>query len=144
MRGRTGHVHQDSISSRPDLVNPAVTTHEKWPFERLLAQRNVGGEDEYLIQWAPTWEKASSITDLRGAVRTLEETRAKLRSQSTQKGSWSHKRVGSDPEDSSDALDMVTASKAVADAVARWGKKVYVLTTSSSVARLTPRRCVRS
>jgi hypothetical protein len=32
----------------------------------------VEDKDEYLVQWAATWEKASSISNLRDALRTLE------------------------------------------------------------------------
>lgn len=131
--GRRGRVGDYSIDGKTNPSTVDFATQEEWHFERLLAERNVDGEDEYLVQWTPSWEKGSSISDLRGALRTLEETRTKMRAKST----FLSSSFENDPEESSETKDMLTATTAVADAVARWSKKVYVMTASAPVSRLT-------
>jgi hypothetical protein len=106
MRGRKGAIHYDSIETE-------ITTQEEWPFESLLAHRNFKGEDEYLVQWSPAWEKGSPISNLRDAPRMLKETRVKMWTEST--------LVAPSGE------DVGTATKMVADArvvMAKWSKKL--------------------
>lgn len=91
VRGRTGTICQGSIKTE-------LTTQEEWPFERLLGHRNVKGDDEYLVQWSPTWEKGSSISNLNNALRTLEETRAKMWAKGTRVTSLGHNSVEIDKE----------------------------------------------
>jgi hypothetical protein len=114
VRGKTGPAHHYNMNGPSESE---LTTQEEWPFECLLAQRNIKGENEYLVKWAPTWEKASSISNLRDALRTLNGTAAKERAKSSFVSPTGHKALGIN----------LTATKAVADAVAKWGKKVLVL-----------------
>lgn len=47
----------------------------QWPYQRLIGRRvtGQGAEDvEYLVQWTPTWEKASKITNLQSAAWAFE------------------------------------------------------------------------
>jgi hypothetical protein len=76
----------------------------------LLAHRNVKDEDEYLVQWSPTWEKGSPISNPRDALRTLKETRVKMWAKST--------LLAPSGE------DVGTAAKVVADAMAKLSKRV--------------------
>jgi hypothetical protein len=51
------HIGGGPVPGQQDYI-----THEEWSFERLLAHRKTKeGGDEYLVQWVPTWEKATSI-----------------------------------------------------------------------------------
>ena len=108
VRGRTSTICQGSIKTE-------LTTQEEWPFERLLDHRNVKGDDEYLVQWSPTWEKSSQISNLQNALRTLEETRAKMWAKSTCATSSSHNPVEKDE----DMKDMGVSTKVGGDAMTK-------------------------
>jgi hypothetical protein len=107
VRGRKGAIYHDSIE-------PESTTRDEWPFGSLLAHRKVKDEYKYLVQWSPTWEKRSSISNLRDALRTLKETKVKMRAKST--------LVVPSGDDVEEAKEMV------ADAIAKWSKKVQMRT----------------
>jgi hypothetical protein len=52
---------------------------KQWPIKRLLADRKSGdGGDKHLVQWAPSWQNAASISNLPKAVRSIEAIRVKL------------------------------------------------------------------
>jgi hypothetical protein len=101
VRGRKGAIYHDSIE-------PESTTGDEWPFRSLPAHREVKDEDRYRVEWSPIWEKRSSISNLRDALRTLKETKVTL--------------VVPSGEDVEEAKEMV------ADAIAKWSKKVQMRT----------------
>ena len=95
LRGRRAATN---TNNQPETRDSKFPTHEERLFRRLLAHRSVEDKDEYLVQWTATWEKASSISNLRDALRTLEETKAKARAESVSVASFEEgRRVESNP-----------------------------------------------
>jgi hypothetical protein len=107
VRGRKDAIYHDSIQTE-------ITTWDVCPFGSLLAHRKLKDEDEYLVQWSPIWEKGSSISNLRDVLRTLKETKVKM---------WAKSTLVAPSEN-----DVEEAKEVVADAIAKWSKKVQMRT----------------
>lgn len=53
-----------------------TSSSTQWKYQRLIGRRVTGPNEEdveYLVQWTPTWEKASDIGDLQSAVWAFDQ-----------------------------------------------------------------------
>jgi len=91
------HQHEAVLHSRSCLVGTA--NGPNWPYRRIIGQRAGQTQEgvEYLVEWSPTWEKGSNISDLQSAISEFNnQSRGHLASPEGPSGSNAAPQSGAD------------------------------------------------